>query len=697
MFKVTLYKSMNIRTGEVPLRLRLQEGTGVDLKLETGLMVPAVDFQAFNKDGAVQPGVKEYNVQLKKEIDRYSSVMSEVYLTMVQSGAVIDDDSFKAAIEEKLAADASDAPAESSLVGRFRKYLEEEHEVGRFSDKMFRETYQISRKLERYLVIREHEGLKPAEFTPEMVVDFEKFCVDEYLYAANPKYADLYPRDYDGNRFWPKWKLKEEPLRKLLIHFHTFWNDLVLFGEIEKSPYEGYVSWMQPKKYKRYSEVLGDPLSLTMDEFQQVISTPVPDRLAGVRNAFILQVCLGCRGEDFRKLTLENVAVSKEGIPYIYYRHSAIRKKEKNTYKYDIEIPLVRIAFDIMMRTRFNFFFGTQNASYNKRIHEFLRYCGITREVCLYNCRTGESEMVPLCDAMTQGNIHKTHMDLVHDSECLRGMRGIGYTGTRVMEKMKKLSIEDHFWNLNWAFGQKPFRVDENLNIIEGVPFVAVEPMVYVEQPDKLPGGRTNPYVISELLPMPSGEGKMADRVEIRYASALRRERSVVVAGNAYCEFLDSLEDVHRLWIQYGILLLKKLGDFKVTFVTDCKDTIYELRTALRGYVYSTYFYLNGETIVLLHGCLDEKHRRHKASGTGNMPVVRALRWQHVIGELSGMNYDVILDSLFGASGSTRREVMEMRACACYVSQDLRLARIDSGLMQEEKQRSAVAAALRIR
>ena len=207
---------------------------------------------------------------------------------------------------------------------------------------------------------------------------------------------------------------------------------------------------------------------------------------------------------------------------------------------------------------------------------------------------------------------------------------------------------------------------------------------MYVEQPDKLPGGRTNPYVISELIPFPSGEGMMADRVVVRYGSALHRERSVVVTGTAYCEFLDSLEDVRRLWIQYGILLLKKLGDFKVTFVTDCKDTIYELRTALRGYVYTTYFYLNGETIVLLYGCLDEKHRRHKASGTGNMPVVRALRWQHVIGELPGDNYDVILDGLFGASGSTKREVMEMRACACYVSQDLRLARINSGLMQED-------------
>ena len=71
MFKVTLYKSMNVRSGEVPLRFRLREDKDVDLALETGIRVPAVDLQAFGSDGAVRPGLKEYNLELKKEIDRY--------------------------------------------------------------------------------------------------------------------------------------------------------------------------------------------------------------------------------------------------------------------------------------------------------------------------------------------------------------------------------------------------------------------------------------------------------------------------------------------------------------------------------------------------------------------------------------------------------------------------------------------------
>ena len=209
MFKVTLYKSMNVRSGEVPLRFRLREDKDVDLALETGIMVPAVDLQAFGSDGAVRPGLKEYNLELKKEIDRYCSLMSEVYLELKQSGVAIDDESFQKAVEEKMAIASGEVPDTSSLVERFRQYLYEEHEVGRFSDRMLRESLTLSRKLERYLVIREKAGLKPADFTLEMVTDFEKFCIDEYLYASNPKYAELYPRSYAECRYWPKRWLNE--------------------------------------------------------------------------------------------------------------------------------------------------------------------------------------------------------------------------------------------------------------------------------------------------------------------------------------------------------------------------------------------------------------------------------------------------------------------------------------------------------
>ena len=50
----------------------------------------------------------------------------------------------------------------------------------------------------------------------------------------------------------------------------------------------------------------------------------------------------------------------------------------------------------------------------------------------------------------------------------------------------------------------------------------------------------------------------------------------------------------------------------------------------------------------------------------------------------TGTDYDAVLDAEFGALGTAKREVWEMRACSSYVSQALRQARIDSGLLQEE-------------
>jgi hypothetical protein len=93
---------------------------------------------------------------------------------------------------------------------------------------------------------------------------------------------------------------------------------------------------------------------------------------------------------------------------------------------------------------------------------------------------------------------------------------------------------------------------------------------------------------------------------------------------------------------------------------------------------------LNGERIILLHGCLDEKHRRHKATGTGNLPHVQELRWKNVIGEVEAVEYDSVLDERFGESGTVKREVYEMRACSSYVSQALYQIRLDAGLLQEE-------------
>ncbi|MGN1221175.1 MAG: hypothetical protein ACI4TU_09560 [Candidatus Cryptobacteroides sp.] len=677
MIRVLLAKIMNVRSGMVPLKFRLQVNGDVDVVVDTGKVVEAGELMSFRRDGCVRKGCANVNESLKLEIERYMSMISEAFLAMVREGVSVDEESLREAVRQRMGMDGSLDGGCQTLVGRFRKYLEEELESGGISQRRYRDGCILSRKLERYLVIRERPGLQPEQFTPEMVVDFEKFCVDEYLYAANPRYSALYPRDYDGSRRWPKRKLKEEPLRKVLDHFQSFWNDLVLFGEIEKSPYDGYMPWMEQKKHGRYSEMLNETVSLTMDEFRRLITTPVPERMAGVRNAFILQICLGCRGEDFKNLSLGNVAVSKSGIPYIHYCHSKGLTKDGN--EDTVVIPLVRIAFDIVMRTRFDFYFGTQNAAYNNQIRNLMKFCGLTREICLYNNRSGESEMVKLCDVMSQGYAHRIHKDLVKDYYSVRGEN----VGARASENQRSHPLEERWKVLNWAMAQKPYRVDDNLNIIEGTPFMAMDPLVYKEQPEKLPGGRTNPYVISEIIPCKQDMADGQSRVSLRYATNMKTARTVF-ACEPFLSFMTTVKEDHRQWIQYGILLLRILGDFRVTFVKDCKETVYALWAAPRGYSYTVYFYVNADKIILLDASLTEKHRRMKSDGNNKTDAVRALRWKSVIGELEAKNYDAILNENYGSPGTPKREINEMRACSRYASQSLRKARLDAGMSQED-------------
>ena len=688
MFKISLVRNLHVPQGVTELRLKLKDGQKVLLMYNAGVSVRNEELAAFSLVGDLLPDVSEYNVLLKNTIDLCKEAMSEVYLSWMHlPKKKLDQNAFQEAVHALLHPEEAPEPSvrEQSLVERFRLYLEEEHDHGIIvSERVYRDSVSLANKLERFFIIRSCPGLPVKAFTPEMLVDFEKFCIDEYLYAADPKYADVYPRDYDKGRSWPKRKLKEAPLKKLLNHFRMFWRDMVSFGEVEVSPYEDYVPWMEDIPKKRYSELMNSPISLNIIEFQKVLSTPVPESLAQTRNAFILQCCLGCRCEDFGKLTMENVGVSKEGIPYIYYTHTAVRKKEKQEFKYEIRVPLVRVAFDIVMRTRFDFYLGRYYAPYNRMMQVLLRHCGITREVDLLNTRTGSVETVPLCDAMTQMQVYRTHLDLLRDSAKVKAIRSGWFSGATALERLGKQPIEQYFKDLNVAFGQPVYRVDENLNITEGSPFEKRDVMVYREIPEKALSGATNPYIITQLLPVVERVEDSEDRIEVHYGRSLVRERSVAVLGSQFLEFMNALEEGHRVWIQYGLLLLKRMVDLDVLFIKRHEKSIYELKTALRGYAYSTYFYINGDTVVVLHGCLEEKHRRHKASGNVSMKKLQQLRWEHVLGNTSAGEYDSVLDETFGTVGSPEREKAWAMACCSYVSQVLREARIAAGLSHEE-------------
>ena len=78
MFKVVLFKELNVRSGQTPLRFKVRDDVAGELVFDPGLMVDAASMMAFAQDGSVKPGAK-FDDGLKKEIDMYKLVLSEVY------------------------------------------------------------------------------------------------------------------------------------------------------------------------------------------------------------------------------------------------------------------------------------------------------------------------------------------------------------------------------------------------------------------------------------------------------------------------------------------------------------------------------------------------------------------------------------------------------------------------------------------
>lgn len=58
------------------------------------------------------------------------------------------------------------------------------------------------------------------------------------------------------------------------------------------------------------------------------MTADVPDSLTETKDAFLLQCALGCHIGDYLKLSMSNIAITDDGIPYVQYLP---KKTMKNT------------------------------------------------------------------------------------------------------------------------------------------------------------------------------------------------------------------------------------------------------------------------------------------------------------------------------------------------------------------------------
>ena len=137
----------------------------------------------------------------------------------------------------------------------------------------------------------------------------------------------------------------------------------------------------------------------------------------------------------------------------------------------EIKTPLIRAAYNIIMRTRFSFN-ETGNdrytvTLYNHQLPKLLAFCGIDRKVSKYNEVKGENEYFPMYELATSRLARKTHVDMMNKVQVNIYAAGLHADGSDAVHRYTYLEIEDRFALMNVAFGQKPFRVNQDLTPIK--------------------------------------------------------------------------------------------------------------------------------------------------------------------------------------------------------------------------------------
>lgn len=460
MEKVSFHIQSTKKKGLIKVRYRLTDGRAVQFSHKTDIKCTQEDLDKLNPDGTTTDRVQIYNQELSRLLKAEHKLMLDAYALMKDTGLDMTSEVFEREITKlrsPLAAVRIESP---NVVTRFRKYADNALRDGILGKNRHKHINVVADKLERFLIIKGISGITAEEFGVDQLMEFREFLYDEYLYVD--KYKKLYETVNKANK--PQARLSMNTVVSQMKMLQTFFNELENSGEIVKTPFR----MMSKEKRKRVMRTMYDePFFLRKEELKAIIAAKVPERFQDTKDAFLVQCALGCRIGDFVKMGMNSIAVSDDGIPYVRY----IPKKTVGTLTGNeyVKTPLVRFAFDIIMRKQFSFPI-IKNAygefGYNAMIKGLLQMCKIDREVAQFNEATEENEFVPLYKVGSSKLARKTHVDIMNKVQVDMYAAGLHKQGSSAVNRYTALEMKDRFALMNAAFEQEPFKVNEKLDVL---------------------------------------------------------------------------------------------------------------------------------------------------------------------------------------------------------------------------------------
>lgn len=333
-----------------------------------------------------------------------------------------------------------------SLYNRLLRYIDEAHRDGVIGDGRYAVALGKAAKLNRFLVIIGRSSMTASEFTNNLVLEFRQFIADEFKYV--PLYPDLYPRE--SGHHWPKKRLRDTTVVHDLKLLQAFFAELENSDEIRRSPFRK----LSMEKRRIIMHTMYDaPVYLRAEELKVVMATEVPSGLQWAKDLFVLNCAIGCRIGDLLRLSMDKVAVSEDGIPYVHYIPSKTARLQ--TSNVEVQTPLIEPALEIIKRTGLHFMdhnhhYGKQR--YNKILRRLLRFCGITRQVTIYCPETEDNIYKPLCDVATSKLARKTHIDMLNKVQINYYAAGLHRAGSEAVFRYTNLELKDRHELIKAAF-----------------------------------------------------------------------------------------------------------------------------------------------------------------------------------------------------------------------------------------------------
>ncbi|MDE6236465.1 MAG: hypothetical protein K2M45_01195 [Muribaculaceae bacterium] len=464
MARIQLYNQTTKKSGKIKLRFRLTDGRSVQLYHKSKIEAEISELSKFEKDGSPKKRAN-YNRELCNIISERMSLMQEVYDKCVKYGMPLTREYYEEEVDRQLHPEKyiteEEDPTQKLLLNRFARYIES----GLFSDARKAGYWVTYRILERFLIITKNEHINYDEVAPDFIMNLREFMIKEWEYAKKKKWVHLYSNVAKNN--FPDAPRAGNTVAVKLKMIQAFFRVLEDTDEIVKSPFRKIG---RENRSQALREHYSEPISLTLEEVRKILNTDVPSDLQSTKEAFLIQCALGCRISDFKVMNMDSIAVSEEGIPYIHY----LPKKTINTNirREEIKTPIVRFAYDIVKRTHFDLRVlknVSGKAGYNAKIKELLKFCEINREVGIYNEEEKRMQYFKLWEEGSSKLCRKTHVTLSARVQVNKYASGLHKAGSSAADHYVALQMSDLFILISEAFGEKPFKVNKEFEIIEEV------------------------------------------------------------------------------------------------------------------------------------------------------------------------------------------------------------------------------------